>query len=178
MSNSAKRDAAAVELAQKRARALRLRIGGLTHEQIKDEMGLGSRARAYELIQGAIADITEEPAQEVRALELQRLDAMVLALWPKAMNGEPSAVDRVLDIMERRAKYLGLDPVVAPSLNVNVNGLAQFISAAFKPAAPDAPRLPPEPIALDVPEPDPAFLDSDDPEVPADVPDVDPDNLQ
>jgi hypothetical protein len=30
-------------------------------------------------------------------------------MWSKAMQGEESAVDRILNVMQRRAKYLGLD---------------------------------------------------------------------
>jgi len=45
----------------------------------------------------------------VLQLELERLDAMQAAIWDDAMNGHLGAIDRVLKIMERRAKLLGLD---------------------------------------------------------------------
>ena len=54
-----------------------------------------------------LAETAQEAADEVRALELARLDALLAALWPQ--QGEPAVVDRVLRIMERRAKLLGLD---------------------------------------------------------------------
>ena len=34
---------------------------------------------------------------------------MLLALWRRVQNGDERAIDRVLRIMERRAKLLGLD---------------------------------------------------------------------
>jgi len=45
----------------------------------------------------------------LRALELLRLDELLNALWDTAIAGDLKAVDRVLKVMERRAKLLGLD---------------------------------------------------------------------
>ena len=61
--------------------------------------------RALERLNGEIG----ESVTDVRRMELERLDAMLGALWPKAERGNLTAVDRVLHIMERRAKLLGLD---------------------------------------------------------------------
>ena len=44
-----------------------------------------------------------------RATELMKLDEMEMALTKLARQGHEGAVDRVLRIMERRAKLLGLD---------------------------------------------------------------------
>lgn len=58
-----------------------------------------------------------EDAQAVRQMEAERLDELLRGLWTKAKRGDPAAVDRVLKIMERRAKLLGLD--AASELNVS-----------------------------------------------------------
>lgn len=50
-----------------------------------------------------------EAPGEALALELQRLDALQAALWNEAASGNVAAVDRVLRIMERRARLLNLD---------------------------------------------------------------------
>jgi len=42
-------------------------------------------------------------------LEALRLDQMQAALWQRATDGEVRAIDRILRIMERRARLLGLD---------------------------------------------------------------------
>jgi hypothetical protein len=42
-------------------------------------------------------------------LELMRLERLHAAVWPQAIRGDVNAVDRVLRIMERRARLLGLD---------------------------------------------------------------------
>jgi hypothetical protein len=50
----------------------------------------------------------------MRSLELMHLDALQDALWPSGIAGDQGAVDRILKIMERRARILGLD--AAPKL--------------------------------------------------------------
>jgi transcriptional regulator len=108
--NSAKRDAAAAQQAEKQAEALALRRAGLSYREIADRLGYHDCSGARKLVQTAIAEIIEEPAKEVLALEIQRLDAMVAAMWPGAVEArDPEMLDRVLKIMDRRAKYLGLD---------------------------------------------------------------------
>ena len=101
-----------IEAAEKRARALELRKAGATYDQIAQQVGYAERGSAYRAVQTALQAITQEPAQEVRQLEVERLDAMLLGLWPAARKGKEGAVDRVLRIMERRAKLLGLDAPV------------------------------------------------------------------
>lgn len=59
----------------------------------------------------ALKDTLREPAEELRGLEAERLDMLQEAL---SDNVEPDkdgllVVDRLLRIMERRAKLLGLD---------------------------------------------------------------------
>ena len=46
---------------------------------------------------------------EVLGEELDRLDKMLQGLWSEARRGNYHSIDRVLRIMERRARYLGLD---------------------------------------------------------------------
>lgn len=101
-----------IEAAEKRAQALELRKAGANYDQIARQVGYESRAGAYRAVQTALQQITEEPAKEVIQLELERLDAMLLGLWPNARKGHEGAVDRVLRIMERRAKLQGLDAPV------------------------------------------------------------------
>ena len=56
--------------------------------------------------------MVREPAEAVRKIELDRLDALQRSLWPAALKGDLRdlpAVDRVLAVMGRRARLLGLD---------------------------------------------------------------------
>lgn len=99
-------------LAKDREReCLSLRKAGATYDQIAERVGItregarGAVARAL----AALSDVCTEEAKEVRQLELDRLDAMLLGLWQRASKGEVAAIDRVLRIQERRSRLLGLD---------------------------------------------------------------------
>jgi hypothetical protein len=50
-----------------------------------------------------------ESADELRKVEVARLDLLYLKMSPLADQGSMGAVDRCLRIMERRARLLGLD---------------------------------------------------------------------
>jgi len=54
-------------------------------------------------------------------MELLRLDAMFMAVWPAALKGDIAAQDMALKHMGRRAKFLGLDePVVNTQVHIMV----------------------------------------------------------
>lgn len=91
--------------------ALELRRAGLGYEAIGAKIGLG-KSQAHRLVVAALAEARAQVTANVddlRSEELSRLDAMLTGLWPSARNGAGAAVDRVLKIMERRARLLGLD---------------------------------------------------------------------
>lgn len=52
---------------------------------------------------------TREEAAHLRELELERLDLLFRPAFQKAAEGDLRAAETCLKIMERRAKYLGLD---------------------------------------------------------------------
>jgi hypothetical protein len=98
-----------VEQAERRRHALALRAAGVGYEDIAKQVGLSGPGPAYKIVQAALKATYREPADEVRKLELERLDRLTLALWQRAKGGESEAIDRVLKLMDRRAKLLGLD---------------------------------------------------------------------
>lgn len=98
-----------IAAAERKAEALKLRKSGATYDEIAEKLGLANKASAFECVQRAIRDITKEPAKDVLELEISRLDAMLAGLWDKATDGDEKAVTSALRIMDRRAKYLGLD---------------------------------------------------------------------
>lgn len=89
--------------------ALELRKAGVGYAKIAESLGYGGPSGAYNAIRSALKRTLQEPADELRSLEVERLDALLLGLWTKAKGGDTWAVDRVLRIMERRAALLGLD---------------------------------------------------------------------
>lgn len=97
------------------AEALELRKQGLPRDVIGQRLGVTGRT-VDNLVTRALNRIIERPAEEVRKLELERLDVMQAGLWEAATHGAYLTVDRVLGIMQRRAALMGLDSQPANAL--------------------------------------------------------------
>jgi len=63
------------------AEAAALRAKGRTFEQIARELGFASRAKAYEAVRRAYADIPYEAVEEARQLDLERIDRLIEHCW-------------------------------------------------------------------------------------------------
>lgn len=97
------------EVIENERQCLELRRAGLSFDEIAARVGYTNRGSAKRAFDRALARTLQQPAAEIRQLEADRLDRLQVALWPNAMRGHVGAVDRVLAIMERRARLLGLD---------------------------------------------------------------------
>lgn len=95
--------------AEKKRQALELRKAGVGYVKIAEQLGYKSVSSAHDAVMSALKAITKEPAEEVRTMEIERLDAMLFAISPQVRAGHLGAIDRSLRIQERRAKLLGLD---------------------------------------------------------------------
>ena len=91
--------------------ALGLRQKGRSYRSIAEEMGV-SHETARQCVKRAmdrLRPIVEERAEEVRELELSRLDIATNGLMPKVIEGDTYAIDKLVKVMDRRARLLGLD---------------------------------------------------------------------
>lgn len=102
---------------EKEIKALELRKAGLTYDNIAKHLDC-SLSVAWKLVHRALDASLQEPSQEVRRLEQERLDALLRAVWMQALAGKPDAVRQALSIMDRRSKLLGLDAPTKTSLTV------------------------------------------------------------
>ncbi|MEV6036019.1 hypothetical protein AB0L65_33030 [Nonomuraea sp. NPDC052116] len=132
-----------VDTAARDAEAARLRVRGLTYRQIAAELGMAGPGKAHEAVQRVLKETVQDAADDLRAVELDRLDQMyqaalkVLETEHYAIShgkvicleegGEPladdgpvlQAIDRLLKIQERRAKLLGLDAPTKTNVTVS-----------------------------------------------------------
>lgn len=95
-------------------KALELRRMGMGYAEIAHTLAC-SVSTAHGYIKTAMAEAKAQvsaDAADLKAEEISRLDGMLRGLWADARKGNHGAVDRVLKIMERRAKMLGLDAPV------------------------------------------------------------------
>ncbi|QDP46879.1 MAG: hypothetical protein GOVbin406_68 [Prokaryotic dsDNA virus sp.] len=84
---------------------------GLDAQQISGELDM-PLDRVKNIISNALKALAKEmkgQAEQIRSLELTRLDELQTAIWADCMDGKLTAIDRVLKIMERRSKLVGLD---------------------------------------------------------------------
>lgn len=112
MGAQSKTSARRVKTRERKSTALKLRASGATYAAIAEHLGITAQS-AYALVKNALDEIPAESVPEFRAIENVRLDRMTAAMWRGATDGDFKAIDRVIRIMERRAKMMGLD---APTL--------------------------------------------------------------
>ena len=128
-----------ITTAERRKVAVNLRVAGATFTQIGDQLGV-SRQAAHQMVTKALDELAaqvSESADQLRAIELHRLDAMTAALWSGAMSGDEQKIDRVIKLMNRRAAMLGLDrpvkfDVTNPTLDEKINAELKRLGIAPK----------------------------------------------
>lgn len=93
---------------EREARALDLRLLGYSYDRIAREIGYAHRSAARKAVDRALKAIPREAALELRQIELERLDLLQRPLAPQIVRGHLPSIDRMLKIMDHRAKLLGL----------------------------------------------------------------------
>ena len=91
--------------------AVRLYKQGYTFRRISEALGcsIGTAHNAVKKAFNQSLRLSVEEAEIIRQVELERLDEMFTPAYLKATDGDLRATEICLKIMERRAKYLGLD---------------------------------------------------------------------
>ncbi|GAA3470402.1 hypothetical protein [Nonomuraea roseola] len=64
------------DTAARDAEACRLRTQNLSYQDIADQLGYASKSSAYDAVQRALKATVQEPAEELRQLELMQLDEL------------------------------------------------------------------------------------------------------
>jgi hypothetical protein len=109
-------------------RALELRLAGASYDQIATTLGLKTRSASYRMVERVLARMVQEPSDQVRALELARLDSWLMRITPLIHQGNLEALDRGLKIMARRAALLGLDLPVKVDMRLQIEAVAQRVA--------------------------------------------------
>lgn len=122
----------------RKADALDLRLKGFSYRAIGEAMGI-DQATAYRLVSDALAEtreITQARADELREIEVQRLDHLLESLAPHIEAGDPNAVNSALRVSKRRSELLGLDTpvVVKQEVETTVKALQIVVPDQFKSA--------------------------------------------
>lgn len=98
-----------IKAREKSKRALEMRKAGAHYDVIAERLGYADPSGAQRAVMAGLRELTREDAEDVRMLELARLDALWMSAYQKAVTGSVAHVGVLLKIMERRAKLMGLD---------------------------------------------------------------------
>ena len=109
-----------IRIAEKQGKALELRKAGQSYRAIAKELGYAGPGGAHKAVASGLRLTLQEPADDVRQLEMQRLDRMLESYWPAVLKGDPKAGGIVIRSMDRRATYLGLDAPVKIDLEQRI----------------------------------------------------------
>lgn len=95
----------------RQAESFKLRLAGCTYQQIGERFGVSAMQswRDCRLVLDQIVKERNESAEQLRALELERLDRVSLSLWPFVSKGSAEHARAMIRVSERRCRLLGLD---------------------------------------------------------------------
>jgi len=98
-----------IDKRERAVQALELRKAGISYEMIAQRLNYSNRTAAYRAVSRLLDSTEKEAVQDLREMELRRLDDLFMSIYTDARKGNLGAVDRCLRIMERRAKIAGID---------------------------------------------------------------------
>lgn len=94
-------------------------LSGQTQCALAEKYGV-TQARISQIIRDVRLSIPEETTDDLRMLDLERLDAVLPAHYRAAKAGDKDGLTGVLKIMERRARLLGMDAPVKQNVTAAV----------------------------------------------------------
>lgn len=94
--------------AQRADEALRLRLLRLPYRTIAERVGYASPSSAYRAVERALKNLPRENATALRDQELEALDVAQRSIMRMVLTGHLGAIDRMLRIMDSRARLAGL----------------------------------------------------------------------
>ncbi|KPJ59092.1 MAG: hypothetical protein AMJ46_12560 [Latescibacteria bacterium DG_63] len=134
------RSASKFRAAAREQLAVELRKGGATMAKIgaaiAEQEGLSkpiTAATVSRILKRALARLrkyTDAEAEDLRQLELERIDDLIAGLWEAAKGGHPDSVKQFLAVQDRRCKLLGIEPPQRHVHDINVMSWAQVVQSA------------------------------------------------
>ena len=120
---------AVMKAAERRNRAFKLRSAGATLVEIANALNSSTSVISRD-IQRVIAETANNGVEEVRAVQVQNIATIRMALMPKVQRGDVQATDRILRLLDHEAKLFGIySPVKAM---VQVASDADFADTAAR----------------------------------------------
>lgn len=93
---------------RRKARVVYLRNSGATRKEVAEKLGIG-----YDTVKSdertAIEEVMATSVHDYVGKQLTEIQDMKRTVYRQAAEGDPAAIDRVLKLMDREARLLGLD---------------------------------------------------------------------
>lgn len=86
--------------------ALLMRRMGVSYRDIADKLSFADEQAAMAAVVEALDRRIQETVEQAGSLDLDRLDSLLLTLWPRAKQGNQGAIDRIIKILELRRQTL------------------------------------------------------------------------
>lgn len=128
-----------IDARERERQVLELRRDGLTFDAIARRLGYSDPSGAYRAFQRAMKATIQQPADEFRRLQLERLDYWLECLKPALEAGRGYAIEKALMIEDRRARLLGLDAPTKHQVTVSDTMTAEIEALAAELGLEDAP---------------------------------------
>lgn len=109
---SSKKRARATVVAERRAKAVQMRIAGISPTVIAETLGYSGSAAVTKDITRAMqkaAQAEHMASEQLLQMEIDRLDRLMASIWAKALSGDIKAVEQAEKLIARRCSLLGLD---------------------------------------------------------------------
>ncbi|MEU6703877.1 hypothetical protein [Streptomyces wuyuanensis] len=105
-------------VAAQTAQCLQLRLDGHSFRAIAEQVGLAV-STVHDRVRDAIEQDVNPKADELRALELARLESYLVRLVPRINKGDDKAINTAVRISESRRRLLALDMPVTVHATVH-----------------------------------------------------------
>ena len=116
-------------------------MSGKTWDEVAKQMGKKSGQAASQLVERTIKEIYGPKATEYLNITLARLEALIDAVWERALNGETESHEQARKVVADIRKMLGQDkpsetiiggPNGAPVVTVNVEAALDKLAERLK----------------------------------------------
>lgn len=100
------------EIIERQMQVSALRLSGFRRQdKIADRLGVSHATinRDFKALDLMYQERAATDIATAKGIDLERLDDLILALWPRAKAGSIEAIDSVRALMAARSKLLGLD---------------------------------------------------------------------
>jgi hypothetical protein len=97
--------------ADRRRKAIALRLAGAQYEQIAEQLGYADRGAAYNDIRRSLEQNLKEGSADgetLRELNRLRMERLIVASWSAATNGDQKAIETTRRLIESLNKMYGI----------------------------------------------------------------------